>query len=76
MPVKFLPAKLLPANLLIGLILFTSVPFSHAQDSELPLDLIELLGELDDDALDAALLEIEIKKNSKVNQPNEVKNEK
>ena len=74
MPVKFLPAKLLPANLLIGLILFTSVPFSHAQDSELPLDLIELLGELDDDdALDAALLEIEIKKNSKVNQPNEVK---
>lgn len=72
-----MPAKLLPANLLIGLILFTSVPFSHAQDSELPLDLIELLGELDDDdALDAALLEIEIKKNSKVNRPNEVKNEK
>ncbi len=50
---------------------------SHAQTEPLPLDLIELLGEFDagelddDDALNAALTEIEMKKTKATTQPNE-----
>ena len=60
---------------LYGLVLLSYVPISQAQTEALPLDLIELLGELDDEgsALDVALTEIELKKNEKTTQPNEVK---
>lgn len=60
---------------IFGLILLTCAPISQAQNEALPLDLIELLGELDDEdsALDVALTEIELKKNEKTTQPNEVK---
>ena len=60
---------------LSGLILLTCVQLSHAQTEALPLDLIELLGELDDDedALNTALTEIELKKSKEITQPNEVK---
>ena len=60
---------------LYGLVLLSYGPISQAQTEALPLDLIELLGELDDEdsALDVALTEIELKKNEETTQPNEVK---
>lgn len=65
--VKLRLAKLRLAKLLIGLIFLTFAQLSHAQAEALPLDLIELLGELDDEdnALDTALSEIELKKAKK-----------
>lgn len=62
-------------QLLSLLIFISATQLSHAQVEALPLDLIELLGELDDEdhALDTALLEIELKKCKQVIQTNEVK---
>ena len=70
-----LPVKLCLAKLLGGLIFMTCVQLSHAQTEALPLDLIELLGELHDeeDALDTALAEIEVRTSKQTIQPNEVK---
>lgn len=72
---KTMSFKLLFKHWIFGLILLTCAPISQAQTEALPLDLIELLGELDDEdsALDVALTEIELKKNEKTTQPNEVK---
>ena len=69
------PVKLWLAKLLGGLIFISCVQLSHAQSEALPLDLIELLGGLDDedDALDTALSEIELKKSKETTEPNEVK---
>ena len=84
LPVKLCPVNLCLVNLcrikwclvkfLSGLIFLTCVQLSHAQTEALPLDLIELLGELDDedDALNTTLTEIELKKSKKIIQPNEV----
>ncbi len=71
--------KLLLKQLGFGLFLLASAPISHAQAEDLPMDLIELLGELDDgelddeDALNAVLTEIEVKNSKKSTTPNEVK---
>lgn len=67
--------KLLFKYWIVGLTLLTCAPNSQAQTEEIPLDLIELLGELDDEdnVLDAALTEIEVKKSKEKIQPNEVK---
>ena len=77
MQVKLRLAKLRLAKSLIGLIFLSYVPISQAQTEALPLDLIELLGELDDEdnALDTALSEIELEKSKETMQPYEVKND-
>lgn len=69
--------KLRLAKSLIGLIFLSFAQLSQAQAEALPLDLMELLGELDDEdnALDTALSEIELKKSKETMQPNEVKND-
>jgi hypothetical protein len=70
-----LPVKLLPSKLIFGFVFLACVQINQVQANELPLDLIELLGELndEDDALDVALTEIELKKSKEATQPNEVK---
>ena len=75
LPVNLCLVKWCLVKFLSGLILLTCVQLSHAQTEALPLDLIELLGELDDedDALNMALTEIEMKKSKEIIQPNEVK---
>lgn len=71
--------KLLLKQLGFGLFLLASAPISHALAEDLPMDLIELLGELDDgeldddDTLNAVLTEIEVKNSKKSTKPNEVK---
>ena len=71
--------KLLLKQLGFGFFLLVSAPISHAQAENLPMDLIELLGELDDgelddeDALNAVLTEIEVKNSKKSTKLNEVK---
>ena len=73
--VKLCLVKWCLVKFLGGLILLTFFQLSHAQTETLPLDLIELLGELDDedDALNTALTEVELKKSKETTQPNEVK---
>ena len=68
-----MPARLL---LIIALLL---APHVYAAEAELPLDLIEMLGELDDadnDSLADALLQIELNSSREKPQIKELKNEK
>ena len=79
-PVNLCPVNLWPVNLrlvkfLSGLIFLTCAQLSYAQAEALPIEMIELLGELDDEdgALDTALTEIELEKSKVITPPNEVK---
>ena len=62
-PVNLWPVNLRLVNFVSGLILLTYAQLSYAQAEALPLEMIELLGELDDEdgSLDTALTEIELK---------------
>ena len=75
LPVNLWPVNLWLVKFLRGLIFLTYAQLSYAQAEALPLEMIELLGELDDEdgALDTALTEIELKKSKVITQPNEVK---
>lgn len=67
--------KKLPARLLLAFILLLA-PHGYAAEAELPLDLIELLGELEDEdneSMAAAMLEIESTSIKPIPPPKEVK---
>ena len=68
----------MPARLLLMMALLLA-SHSFAAEAVLPLDLIEMLGELDDadnDSLADALLEIELNSRKEKPQIKELKNEK
>ena len=68
----------MPARFLLAITLLLA-PHTYATEAELPLDLIEILGELDDaenDSLTDALLEIELNSGREKPQIKELKNEK
>ena len=75
LPVNLWLVNIWLVKFLSGLIFLTYAQLSYAQAEALPLELIELLGELDDEdgALDTALTEIELKKSKVITPPNEVK---
>ena len=74
-PVNLWPVNLRLVKFLSGLIFLTYAQLSYAQAEALPLEMIELLGELDDEdgELDTALTEIELEKIKVITPPNEVK---
>jgi len=68
----------MPARFLLAITLLLA-PQTYAAEAEFPLDLIEILGELDDadnDSLTDALLEIELNSGREKPQIKELKNEK
>ncbi|PPD56642.1 MAG: hypothetical protein CTY10_03165 [Methylotenera sp.] len=70
--------KKLQARLLLIIVLLLA-PQAFAAEAELPLDLIEMLGELDDEdnaSLADAISEIESNSNTEKPQIKELKNEK
>ncbi|OQW68220.1 MAG: hypothetical protein BVN34_10625 [Proteobacteria bacterium ST_bin12] len=70
--------KKLQARLLLTIVLLI-VPHAFAAEAELPLDLIEMLGELDDEdnaSLADAISEIESNSSKEKPQITELKNEK
>lgn len=70
--------KKLQARLLLTIVLLLA-PHGFAADAELPLDLIEMLGELDDEdnaLLADAISEIESNSSTEKPQIKELKNEK
>lgn len=58
-------------------LMLLSLPVAHAEESDPPLDLIELLGEMDeeDTDLDIAMSEVHGKMNEKGVHPQEVKDD-
>ncbi len=70
--------KKLQARLLLVIVLLLA-PHAYAAEAELPLDLIEILGELDDEdkeSLADAISEIESNSSTEKPQIKELKNEK
>jgi len=57
--------------------LLLSLPNVHAEESDPPLELIEMLGEADqvDGDLEIAMAEVEVKMNEKETHPQEVKDD-